>query len=131
MSLLTGIGAVNALLRGASGLIREIKRPRLTNDDFANILNQRIEQAKTAHGDSQRLQVLSAEVTRMTEQFIAVRDVDGNHALNIQESGLNAKNFGQLDTDHNGQLTQLELRAPFVQFLDAQNSQHTHRDEIL
>ena len=129
MSFLAGIGAVNALIRGASGLVREVKRPRMSNEEFANILRQKVDQAKITYGDSNRLQALSNEVTRMTAQFIAARDLDGNHSLNIQESGLNAHHFHQLDTDNDGELTHLELRAPFVQFLDTQKDQLLQKEE--
>ena len=122
MSLLTGIGAVNALLRGATGLVREIKRPRLSNEDFANILQQKIDQPQTTHGPSSRLQILSDEVTRMTNQLIATRDIDGSHTLNSQESGLSEQCFQQLDANRDGELSHSELRAPFVQFLDTKSS---------
>lgn len=129
MSILTGIGAINALFRGASGFVREIKQPRLSNEEFANILRQKIDQAKSTYGDTNRLQALDNEVTRMTLQFIAARDLDANRTLDRQESGLTENTFNQLDTDHDGELSQLELRAPFVQFLDTQNNQHYQKDE--
>jgi hypothetical protein len=121
MSLLTGIGAVNALLRGATGLVKEIKRPRLSNDDFANILKQKIDQPQWTQGPSSRLQIISDEVTRMTDQLIATRDIDGSRTLNMQESGLSEQSFQGLDANRDGELSHSELRASFVQFLDAKS----------
>jgi hypothetical protein len=106
-----------------------MKRPRLSNDEFANILRQKIDQAQATQGPSNRLQILSDEVTRMTDQLIATRDIDGSHTLNVHESGLSEQSFQNLDTNRDGELSHIELRAPFVQFLDAKSSLGLHGEK--
>ena len=120
MSILGGIGGVGALLRGATSLVREMKRPRMGNEDFSMVLRNQMQQAYAAPGATTGIDRLSDQVTRLSGQFVQVRDVDGNGTLSEAESGLRAELFEELDVNRDGELSSLEMRAPFVEMLEAQ-----------
>ncbi len=119
MSFLGGISGVNALLRSATGFVRELKRPRLSNEDFANILRSQVRQTNTRPGAAAGVDRLGDQAARLGGQFVQVRDVDGNGTLSEAESGLRGQLFAQLDANRDGELSALEMRAPFMEMLDA------------
>ena len=112
MNILHGIGAANALLRNATGLVRAIKAPRVDKEAFAAMLQKELGQ--TASPDAIR-----AKLTEASEQHVRLRDADADGLLTRNESGLNKNTFARLDADGDGFLSAAELRAPYLERLES------------
>jgi uncharacterized protein (DUF2141 family) len=116
MDILSGIGAANALLRGATGLIREIKRPRIGKEDFSAILQSQLQQAK-----SSKPAFINPE--QLAPKFMAQHDLNGDGRLTMGESGFSQEAFSLLDQNADGKLSLEELGKPLSEYV-AQYMEH-------
>ncbi len=108
MNILGQIGAVGSVLRGASALVRELKRPKMSTETFDRFLLQQMETSKKT-GKVQAAQ----EAQRMSERFLQTFDVNGDGGLSLEESGMAAVQFSRLDQDQDGLLSARELQAMY------------------
>ncbi|MFP4502053.1 MAG: hypothetical protein ACLFTT_13710 [Candidatus Hydrogenedentota bacterium] len=107
MNVLEGAGAVGALFRGAAGLVREIKRPKLDDQQFATLLQAQLKNQESApQGDS------AGEILAVSNRFVTQRDANGDGLLSLEESGLDKETFARLDADNDGRLTPEEVAQP-------------------
>ncbi len=113
MSFLGELGSINAVLKSATGLVREFKRPRVKSEDFARLLEAQVQQAASAKGapGASRPETVGETASRLTGQFMQLRDADRNGTLDLAESGLDAAAFAGVDLDGDGQLNRAELEA--------------------
>jgi len=102
MNPLMGIGMANGLLKGASELVQELKRPKAHETAFADLLKQQMNQSKPTQNDM-RIQQLS-------EQFMKLHDVNGDGVVSANESGLPSEVFKLFDRNRDGQLGLEELK---------------------
>jgi hypothetical protein len=112
MSILQSAGALGALLGGAAGLVRELRRPQLNNEQFAALLSQEISAKQGGEPDAE-----AARIQRESARFVSLRDSDGDGALNLAESGLDRETFKRLDADGDGRLTADEVARPRLEAL--------------
>lgn len=117
MSILGTVNAVGLALRGAEGLVREIRRPKISDETFAQILQKQLASSDGASGES------IEEITALSEKYVATRDYNGDGVLSKDESGLSSQIFQKLDTNGDGKLTAEELRAPSVNALKQAGSE--------
>jgi Ca2+-binding EF-hand superfamily protein len=103
MGAFGSIGAVNGLLRNAVGLVHELKQPRISNKDFADILRTSLAAKATEKADE-------AKASKLGEKLLQTRDADRNGKLSIEESGFDKQTFARFDTDGDGQLSLGEIR---------------------
>ncbi len=106
MSILQGVGAVNALLNGATNLVNALKRPRLSDETFAEMLRQA---NAAADPEAVRKQTEAAAVQRASD-VMTFRDVNGDGLLSRDESGLGADDFAARDLDGDGMLSADEVK---------------------
>lgn len=109
MNLLTGAGALGSVLRGATGLVQALKQPKLSTAQFAAVLNQQLELHRGS-GVLNATQVRNTQAAALTTKFMGLRDANSDSMLRLDESGLDAARFGQLDTNKDGLLSEIELR---------------------
>jgi hypothetical protein len=112
MSILESIGAVNAIFKGATGLVRELRRPNPEAELFASVLREQMAEARAP--ERQQAQILKA-----SEAFVRLRDANADGVLNRDESGLSSSEFGKLDLDGDGVLSTEELRRSHLESLSA------------
>ena len=120
MSILSNIGAINAVAEGVTGLVRELRRPRASaaQQDFASQLRREVARAEQdAHTRALDTGERAAELSR---EFVLSRDLDGNSKLTQAESGLGDRSFAVMDADGDGVLTSGELFEPVYAYLSAQ-----------
>lgn len=115
MNILGHLNSLNGVLQGATGLVRELKQPRLSSEDFASILKKQLEQAP-----AQRLNAMEQVAVAKSERFVERMDFDGDQKLSLEESGLKAELFQKLDANQDGYLTAEELRNPAMEWLNKQ-----------
>ena len=104
MELLSGIKAANGLLGGAAALVRSLKQPQLTDQAFSELFKAQL--AAEASPEAQQAKALEA-----SRSFIALRDMDGDQALRLDESGLSRAQFAALDRNGDGTLSLDEVQA--------------------
>jgi hypothetical protein len=109
MNLLTGAGALGSVLRGATGLVQALKQPKLSTAQFASVLNQQLELHRGS-GSMNSTQALQTQAGLLSSKFVALRDANSDTMLRLDESGLDAARFAQLDVNKDGLLSQPELR---------------------
>ena len=112
---LLGLGqltAVNSVLKNAAGLVRELKKPRVSNEDFAALLQQQIQ---SQVGDTSK----SSSGEDLSQRLISLRDLNNDGVLTQEESGLSASLFERLDSDADGLLSLEELQQPLQDFQNA------------
>jgi len=107
MDILSGIGGVNALLNSATALVRHIKSPRISRQDFAALLR---EEMHHAHQRTPPEAARNEAIQRATTQFMSLHDTDGDGLLSLEESGWDQKLFEEIDTDASGRVSMDELR---------------------
>lgn len=118
MDILSSLNAVGAVLRGAQGVVRELKRPRASEAAFAQLLQQQLAAANPATSAADREKMLQ-ELDRNTKQFIALHDADGDGQLTTAESGMTPRQFRALDRNGDAKLSLDELKAPAIGKLKA------------
>lgn len=109
MNLLAGASALGGVFKGATSLVQALKTPKLTGDQFAEILNRQIEMHRGGAGASTMLS--QSRANALSDKFLALRDADGDLRLRVEESGLDPVKFAAMDADRDGYLTAQELRA--------------------
>ena len=114
MSILMNLGALSGVMNGAASVIRELKRPRVSGDDFAKILEAQLTQARSGEAAKAQRERRVAWVNQTTQRFVTVRDANGDSMLSRDESGLDQNVFAQFDVDKDGKLTLDELRKPML-----------------
>lgn len=114
MAFFGELGSINAVLKSATGLISEIKRPRLKSDDFARLLEAQVQQAnptKSSADSASRPETVVEKATRLSSQYMQLHDADRSGTLSMAESGLDEAAFSQIDIDGDGALNSAELQA--------------------
>jgi hypothetical protein len=106
MNILGQIGAVGSALRGASELVRELKRPKMSAETFDHLLLQQMEASKKTDKAN-----AAENAQQLSERFLQTFDVNGDGGLSLEESGLAAVQFGRLDQNQDGLVTARELQA--------------------
>ncbi|HNR30956.1 MAG TPA: hypothetical protein PKI11_08695 [Candidatus Hydrogenedentes bacterium] len=112
MSLIESLGAAGAVLRGAQGVIRELRRPRGADAAFAAVLREQLQR-----NDPAATQRMTLEINEQSARFVALRDADGDGLLTLDESGLTREEFLRLDTDGDGRLSAAEVARPALDAL--------------
>lgn len=119
MSFLASLTGVNEVVRNATGLLQELKRPRISKQEFAAILREELRQATTPNnGEARMLQKINA----LSQRFVETRDADANGRLSLLESGLSPELFAQLDSDGDGELSLKEVRRPYIEAWQTQRN---------
>lgn len=116
MSLLQGIGAANALIRGAAGFVRELKAPSQQDQEFGALLKGLL--SRTPEAQAQREAAKEAALTQMAAEVMQLRDVNGDGLLSRSESGLKGDAFTRADLDGDGMLSAKEVRQAMLQATD-------------
>jgi len=111
MSILESVGAANGLLKGAADLVRELKRPRVSEGTFAEMLRQ----AAAASDPEAQARQTRAMATKRAGEVMRLRDVNGDGLLSRDESGLKADAFTAADGDGDGMLSAEEVRQVILQ----------------
>lgn len=119
MSFLASVTGVNEVLRNATGLLQELKRPRLTKQEFSAILREQLRQTAVPGANEARM---LQQINVLSRQFIETRDADANGRLNLPESGLKPELFKQLDSNDDGELNLAEIRRPYLEAWQGQRS---------
>lgn len=107
MNVLEGAGALGTIFRGAAGLVRELKRPKLDDQQFATLL-----QAQLKNQESSRQGDAAGKILAASNRFVTQRDANGDGLLSLEESGLDKESFARLDANNDGRLTSEELARP-------------------
>ena len=119
MSFLASLTGVNEVVRNATGLLQELKRPRISKQEFAAILREELRQSATPdNGEARMLQKINA----LSQRFVETRDADANGRLSLLESGLSPELFAQLDSDGDGELSLKEVRRPYIEAWQTQRN---------
>lgn len=103
MNVLSGVGAVSELMKGASALVQAVKQPKVTDEAFSDILKSQIEASTSP--DARK-----AQAVEESARFMRLRDVDGDGQLRIQESGMERSAFERLDSNRDGLLSREEYQ---------------------
>lgn len=106
MSFIAELGSINSLLGGAAALVRELKRPRMTQQDFSTLLQAQLQQANNPVALQARQARAAADFTM---KHINLHDVNGDGRLSAAESGFQMPLFDALDTNRDGALDAQEL----------------------
>ncbi len=120
MGLLTSIGAIDAALRGATGLVRELRKPK--QSAFQPVLQQQIQESTNGLDQNATRAQIEQRATELGTRYMRARDANGDGVLSAAESGMNAEAFARYDVDKDGRLSMDELRTPFANQL-SQNLQ--------
>lgn len=110
MELLSSVGAIGAVMKGAASLVKELKRPQEQSVSFAEVLRQDL--ALNA------VMAPEKEAKERSETFLRAHDVDGSGSLNRAESGMDAQTFKKWDLDKNGEIGSAELLGAFLNHAD-------------
>ena len=103
MNVLSGVGAVSELMKGASALVQAVKQPKVTDEAFSEILKSQLEASASPEARKSRAAEASA-------RFMRLHDVDGDGQLRIQESGMERSAFDRLDGNRDGLLSREEYQ---------------------
>ncbi len=117
------ISAVGKAFQGAADFVRELKRPRVSRQDFSAILRHEMQQRRAEAKDGAE----TSRASSLAETFIKQRDADGNRRISLAESGLDLKTFEAADLNGDGELSPQELQAYLlkrIQTASAQASNH-------
>lgn len=117
MSLLQGLGAANNILQNATGLVRELKRPRIRQETFEQILIAQINATQPEDNKAAFSERIDEKALILTERFIQLRDSQGNGKLTLEESGMERELFQKVDSNGDGVLSRDEVHAYFSQQL--------------
>lgn len=103
MELLSGVGAAGALVRNATSFVLALKQPRVTDEAFSEILKSQVDAASSP-------EALRAKAAGASEQFMRLRDVDGDGVLRFEESGLERAVFDRIDRNGDGKVSKDEYQ---------------------
>ncbi len=112
MGLLTSIGAVDAVLRGATGLVHELRKPKQSS--FQPVLQQQIQESTNGLDKNATPAQIEQRAMELGARYMRARDANGDGVLSAAESGMNAQAFSRYDADKDGRLSMDELRPPFA-----------------
>ncbi|MBI1319549.1 MAG: hypothetical protein GC168_11470 [Candidatus Hydrogenedens sp.] len=110
MSLLGSASGISGLLNSATGLVNALKQPRVSNQDFAALLQSRVAEAKQERTPEAQRARLEQSVTELSAKYVGLRDADGDGLLKLEESGLDPKVFAAADADKDGRLSAQEIK---------------------
>lgn len=116
------ISAVGKALQSASNLVRELKRPRVSRQDFSAILRHEMQQQRVGTQHSAELK----QASDITETFMKQRDADGNGRISLAESGWDAKAFEAADLNGDGELSPQELETYLLKQIQTNRAQATN-----
>jgi hypothetical protein len=123
MGFLGEISALGGVLKSATGLVRELKRPRLSDESFEELLRDQMK----LQAEVNKSQASGAGMVTRAEQwstaYRARMDADGDGLLSEGESGLSQDVFRSLDSDGDGKLSGAELQAAALKTLLQQQRQ--------
>ena len=110
MSLLGSASGIAGLMNSAASLVTALKQPRVSEQDFASLLQSRIAEAKQAQTPEAQRARLEQSLTELSAKYVGLRDADGDGALKLDESGLDARVFAAADADSDGRLSAAEIK---------------------
>ncbi len=117
MSLIQGLGAANSLLQNATGLVRELKRPRIKQETFKQIIMDQLQANRQENNKTSQMERIDKKALVLSERFIQLRDTQGNGKLTLEESGMDRELFQKVDINADGTLSRDEVHAYFSQQL--------------
>lgn len=106
---LSEIGAIGGVVRGTTELLRELKKPKLSGDQFAEMLKLQMAQKNSPEAAAAQKQQQMKQVDALSTRFIELRDADGDGLLSKDESGMAADEFEKLDINDDDQISKLEV----------------------
>lgn len=107
MNVLSGLGAVNGLLKSTASFVQALKQPRLSDEAFSDIFKAQLATAASP-------EAAAAKALEASQQFVGLRDLNGDRTLRLDESGLTKSQFAALDRDGDGQLSVAEIQAEML-----------------
>jgi len=130
MSIFAGLGTVDSILRGANTLLAQMKSPRREasngTSDFDQVLQGALAKGPGMSGEGPaRLDAIARQADSLivrSEQFVQLRDADGDGLLSEDESGLAEDVFERLDVNGDRRLSSAEVRRPSMELLDARRA---------
>ncbi len=110
MELLSSVGAVSAVMKGASSIVKQLKGSKPQQSSFADLLQKDL--AKIAVMGPQK------DAKTRSESYMRSRDVDANGSLSRAESGFGPDSFKKWDLDKSGDIGAAELLGAFTNNAD-------------
>lgn len=106
--------AANKVLQGAAGLVNALKRPRVTKQEFSDMLRQEVQRSVSAEKSSKNANAFIKRATALSASYVAGRDKNRDGLLSLAETDMTGAQFAALDGNGDGQLSAEELRPFFV-----------------
>lgn len=111
MGLLGEVSALNGVIKGATGLVRELKRPTLSNAQFENLLHEQLKMSANTNSKTTEGPDAATRAARWSATYRGKMDADGDGLLSLEESRLAPEVFLKMDVNRDGKLGAAELQA--------------------